>query len=136
MVFAFLAPPSIAANAENEHNSDNATQEAPTGGQYYRLDPFVVPIMGREAVARHLTVAVTLELTDENKRDMVRDKLPLLRHGLNTALYQLVGVQRTDGSLPPLATMKRRMLDVSREVVGPQVVRDVLMESVYERKLK
>jgi hypothetical protein len=85
---------------------------------------------------RHLTVIVTLELTSESKRVNVREKLPLLRHAYNTALYQLVTVQRADRSLPPIASVKRRLADVTLEVTGPDIVRDVLLESVYERKLR
>jgi hypothetical protein len=92
--------------------------------------------MSREVVARNLTVVVTLELNDDDKRDGVREKLPRLRHALNTTLLQLVAVQRADNSLPPIASMKRRMLEVTREVTGPGAVRDVLMESVYERRLR
>lgn len=92
--------------------------------------------MSREAVIRHLTVIVTLELSDENRRAAVRGKLPLLRHALNASLIQLVGVQRADGSLPAVVTVKSRMLDVAREVTGNEIVRDVLMESIYERRLK
>lgn len=85
---------------------------------------------------RHLTVVLTLELSDANKREAVRAELPLLRHALNASLIQLVGIQRADGSLPSVSTMKGRMLDVAREVAGKDVVRDVLMESIYERRLR
>ena len=115
---------------------EQAPKPAPEGGQYFKLDPFVVPIVGREAVVRHLTVVATLELADEGKRTRIRERLPLMRHALNTALLQIVGVERKDGSLPPIALIKRRMLDVARDVTGPEVVRDVLMESVYERRLR
>lgn len=92
--------------------------------------------MSRDAVMRHLTIIVTLELSGVNQRDAVRGKLPLLRHALNASLYQLIGVQRVDGSLPAVVTVKGRMLDVAREVAGEGTVRDVLMESIYERRLK
>jgi hypothetical protein len=92
--------------------------------------------MTREVVARNLTVIVTLELKDDGKRDQVRERMPRLRHALNTTLLQLVAVQRADNSLPAIATMKRRMLAVTREVTGPDAVSDVLMESVYERRLR
>jgi hypothetical protein len=108
----------------------------PEGRQYFHLDAFVIPIMSREAVTRHFTVIVTLELADENMRETVRAKLPLLRHALNASLIQLVGIQRADGSLPPIAAVKGRMLDVAREVTGNDTVHDVLMESIYERKLR
>jgi hypothetical protein len=92
--------------------------------------------MTREAVTRHLTVIVTLELSGVSQRDNVRGKLPLLRHALNASLIQLVGVQRADGSLPAVVTVKSRLIDVAREVAGKDIVRDVLMESIYERRLK
>jgi hypothetical protein len=135
-IAAFLAvllslDPSLAADTPKDVPPGNAAS-----GNYYRLDPFVVPIMSREVVARNLTVVVTLELNDDGKRDQVREKMPRLRHALNTTLLQLVAVQRADNSLPPIASMKRRMLDVTREVTGPDVVLDVLMESVYERRLR
>jgi hypothetical protein len=96
----------------------------------------VVPIMTREAVTRHLTIIATLELADANKREAVRVKMPLLLHALNASLLQLVGVQREDGSLPPVSLIKARMLDVAREVAGKDVVRDALIESIYERRLR
>ncbi len=109
---------------------------APTGSQYFKLDPFTIPVMSRTAVVRHLTFIVTLELKEEGMRGRIQSRLPILRHALNTALLQLVGVQRTDGTLPPLAAIKGRMLDVTREVTGPDTVRALLMELVYERRLR
>ncbi len=108
----------------------------PSGGQYYKLDPFTVPVMSRTAVVRHLTFIVTLELKDDSMRAVVQSRLPILRHALNTALLQLVGVERADGTLPPIAAIKTRMLDVTREVTGPDAVHALLMESVYERRLR
>ncbi len=108
----------------------------PTSRQYFRLEPFTVPVMSRTEVVRHLTFIVTLELRDESKRARVQQRLPILRHALNTALLQMVGVQRADGTLPPLAAVKSRMLAVTREVTGPEVVSSVLMESVFERRLR
>ena len=92
--------------------------------------------MSRDAVTRHLTLVVTLDLSDEGKRENIRKKLPVLRHALNTSLIQLVGIQRADGSLPSVAALKGRMLDVAREVTGEDIVHDVLLESIYERRLK
>jgi hypothetical protein len=92
--------------------------------------------MSREAVTRHLTLIVTLDLSDANRREEVRTKLPVLRHAMNASLIQLVGIQRADGSLPPVATVKGRMLDVAREVAGQEIVHDVLLESIYERRLR
>ena len=135
MLFAFSAAPALASGAQVPASSEKS-EGAPEGDQYFRLDPFVVPIMSREAVTRHLTIIVTLELGGVNQRDAVRGKLPLLRHALNASLYQLVGIQRSDGSLPAVVTVKSRMLDVAREVAGRDTVRDVLMESIYERRLK
>jgi hypothetical protein len=116
------------------HNGNG--KSLPSGGQYFKLDPFTVPVMSHTAVVRHLTFIVTLELESEEKRARVNERLPVLRHALNTTLLHLVGVERADGTLPPIAAVKRRMLDVAREVTGPKIVRAVLMESVYERRLR
>lgn len=110
-------------------------RDLPVGSQYFRLDPFTVPVMGPDSITRHLTFIVTLELTDDALRDKVRQNLPRLRHAINASLFQLVTVRRDDGSLPPLATVKRRMLEVTKQVAGGDTVRDVLMESVYERRI-
>ena len=108
----------------------------PTGSQYFKLDPFTIPVMSHTAVVRHLPFIVTLELKNDSMRAHVQSRLPILRHALNTALLQLVGVERADGTLPPIAAIKSRMLDVTREVTGPDTVRALLMESVYERRLR
>jgi len=127
--------PSVSTRAA-EHETQGNAHPTPTGSQYYKLEPFVVPVMTRETVARHLTFVVTLELADDSMRDRIRKDLPRLRHALNTSLIQMVGIQRNDGTLPPVAAVKQRMLDVTRDVTGKDTVRDLLMESVYERKLR
>ena len=137
LVAATLA--AVLAVAPATANESGATPEnqrdLPVGSQYFRLDPFTVPVMGPDSITRHLTFIVTLELTDDALRDKVRQNLPRLRHAINASLFQLVTVRRDDGSLPPLATVKRRMLEVTKQVAGGDTVRDVLMESVYERRI-
>lgn len=137
LVAATLA--AVLAVAPATANEGAATPEnqrdLPVGSQYFRLDPFTVPVMGPDSITRHLTFIVTLELTDDALRDKVRQNLPRLRHAINASLFQLVTVRRDDGSLPPLATVKRRMLEVTKQVAGGDTVRDVLMESVYERRI-
>ncbi|HEX9837071.1 MAG TPA: hypothetical protein VGB90_09470 [Alphaproteobacteria bacterium] len=123
------------ATADEGATAPENQRDLPVGSQYFRLDPFTVPVMGPDSITRHLTFIVTLELTDDGLRDKVRQNLPRLRHAINASLFQLVTVRRDDGSLPPLATVKRRMLEVTKQVAGGDTVRDVLMESVYERRI-
>jgi len=123
------------ATANESGAAPENQRDLPVGSQYFRLDPFTVPVMGPDSITRHLTFIVTLELTDDGLRDKVRQNLPRLRHAINASLFQLVTVRRDDGSLPPLATVKRRMLEVTKQVAGGDTVRDVLMESVYERRI-
>jgi hypothetical protein len=125
----------VAPATANEGGTPENQRDLPVGSQYFRLDPFTVPVMGPDSITRHLTFIVTLELTDDGFRDKVRQNLARLRHAINASLFQLVTVRRDDGSLPPPATVKRRMLEVTKQVAGGDTVRDVLMESVYERRI-
>ena len=50
-------------------------RDLPVGSQYFRLDPFTVPVMGPDSITRHLTFIVTLELTDDALRDKIRQKI-------------------------------------------------------------
>ncbi len=131
---AGLAPAGAADPPPDAHAAPNGS--VPSGAQYFKLDPFIVPVMSRTAVVRHLTFIVTLELASVDMRTRVQQRLPILRHALNTALLQLVGVERADGTLPPISAVKERMLQVTREVTGPDTVRALLMELVYERRLR
>lgn len=136
VLLALSIQPSFASESKAEADPKTKPIDTVDGTQYFRLDPFVVPILGREAVARHFTMILTIELTEDSGRNSVREKLPLLRHALNTALLQMIGTPRTDGSLPPIASVKRRLVEVTRDVTGQETVRDVLLEAVYERKLR
>jgi hypothetical protein len=129
-------PGAAPVRADEPAHPDAHGAPMPVGGQYFRLDPFTIPVMSHTEVVRHLTFIVTLELRNESMRSRVLQRLPVLRHALNTALLHLVGVERSDGTLPPIAAVKSRMLDVTREVIGPETVRAILMESVYERRLR
>ena len=90
----------------------------------------------RRAAEKGELSALSPKKRGANKREAVRAELPLLLHALNASLIQLVGIQRENGSLPPVSTIKGRMLDVAREVAGKDIVRDALIESIYERRLR
>lgn len=144
VAFLLALQPGIAAASENKSpaaegghgEAGEGDRKAAIGVQFFRLDPFVVPVFDRSGVKRHLILMITLELSDERYRSDVRAKMPPMRQAIYSSLYQIFGTNPEAAKSPPLATVKRKVLSISQVLIGKEHVRSVLMESVYDRRLR
>jgi hypothetical protein len=104
---------------------------APT---YVRFDPIFVPVIVGDRVTRQVGVSLMLELAKGQAREDVEDKERQLNDAFVKNLY--VYFQQRAGSPGDIdqAYLKGQLLKAAAAVVGPHVVKQVLIEQLFEER--
>ena len=90
---------------------------------YVPVERMTLPVMGAAGPQRYVAVAFTLEVP-RTRRAWVRDRVPLVRHAVNTAAWQSDVVAANDDRLD-IDAMRAALLSAARSALGPENVRQV-----------
>lgn len=101
---------------------------------FVTLEPFIVPVIREGRVVKQVNLTITLELAAPHVQTELAAKMPYLRDAFLTRLHGLMGRHRRDGRAFAPEVVKRRLLAESERVLGPGVVRDVLVQSALEQE--
>jgi hypothetical protein len=130
-IFAALtvASPAFAANRE-------AVPEMIEGApSYVRFPPIFIPIIQGEQVTRQIGVTLMLELKEGEEKQPVEEKRLRLTDAFMRDLYvffqQRSGMKSNDIDEMYL---KDRLLKVADNVIGDQMIREVLIQQFFEQK--
>lgn len=126
----FLAVSTGSAFAASEKKED-----APPTIEYYDLMPVTVPVMTDKGVVQQVSVSVSLECA-AGKRDKVAAYKPKLMDAYLRELYGALGGGHAmiRGNVVDIEAVKSRLSDVTTRVVGPDMVNEVLLQSVHQYK--
>ena len=127
----------IAVTAGSAHAADRAeTPEAPAvagGPSYVRLDPIFVPIIAAGEVTQQIGVTVMLQLVEGKDKSDVEAKRVLLYDALFRDLYGYFQDRVAVSGRVDETYLKARLLKTSSAVVGPDLVKEVLIEQLFAR---
>ena len=132
LMCAFMAMPVSYAHAAEEK------KEAASGEKdYVDLQPLSVPVINEKGLIQQVSVAVSLECP-MGKRDQVNAFKPRLMDAYLRELYGALGSGRVmmQGNVVDIEAIKARLDKVTQKVVGPDLVSDVLLQSVYQYAMK
>lgn len=111
-----------------------ATANAET--KFVMVGKFHIPVIHRNSVDSHLTIMITLGVAGDGGKELIREKRRQLKdaflHDLSAAAYW---PDIKSGYHLPISALKKRLLALSRDIMGPDIVREVLVTSMIERKL-
>lgn len=121
--------------APGEDKEKVAEPPKPTGPpSFLQIGPIIVPLVGETRVEQNILLVVSLELGDEGTREQVRPLTPRLNDAFLRALYGGIGKgDVVEGQIVNIATIKDKLMKASVEVLGPNVVQDVLIQNVTQR---
>lgn len=122
----FAGPASAASKGSKGRLSAN---------QFVSMKPFNIPMMPKGNEKRQFTLVVALELTDEDERDFVRDRITLIRSQTYDLLFRLIAYRTQEPLIPNTGLIKKKMLDIAVHVVGPDKVASVIVQQVYHGPL-
>ena len=115
--------------AEEEHDPDAVPV-------YVEFNPIMLPVIGEDGIDQFFSVLVTLEVADPIDADRVIAMAPRLNDAHLTELYGSLNARDiTEDGILDLRQLKRRLVTVSNRVLGRDIVRDALIQTVSQRFL-
>ncbi|MDJ0948730.1 MAG: hypothetical protein QNJ94_07400 [Alphaproteobacteria bacterium] len=104
--------------------------------KFVRLRHFSIPVVRRNTIGSHLSIAISLEVQGDHGVERVMASRRMLRDAiLKDLMAAAYWPDIKTGYQLPVRAMKERLLVVSRQVLGPDVVvHDVLVATMIERK--
>jgi flagellar FliL protein len=132
--FFFLkAPPAgdntaAAAPAEGEHGAESKAV-------FIDVGEIIVPVYGRDGKDKLMVVRMELEIGDVMPVDDVRYMLPRLRDAYIGTLSTLAGRGELVDESQRNATIKRALKLASDRVLGPDAIRDVLLQRAWQQPM-
>ncbi|MFV3126006.1 hypothetical protein [Niveispirillum sp. KHB5.9] len=118
-----------------EHAEEKPKKKERTGPPVFvQVGPMIVPVLGAKTVEQNIMVTVSLEVDDDVVRDQVRIQSPRLVDAYVQALYGGIDKgQVIDGQVLNIPALKTKLMETTEKVLGPDVVHDVLIQSVSQR---
>ncbi|HYD31588.1 MAG TPA: hypothetical protein VEB64_12120 [Azospirillaceae bacterium] len=128
-MYLFAPPPDEAAKEEEA--------KKPKGDPIFvRVAPIVVPVIGKQKAETFLTLVVTLEVDEPGNAALIQAVTPRLIDAFLTALYGALDDGTVlDGKLVAIPMVKQKLQQASDKVMGPNVVRSVLVQTMSRRAL-
>lgn len=116
-------------------NAEAAGGCAPKGrlsaNQFVALKPFIIPMTPKGEERRQFTLMIALELADEDDRDFVKERIPLIRSRVYDLLFRLIAFRTQEPLVPNIGLIKRKMLEIAGSVMGQDKVNSIVVQQVY-----
>ena len=106
----------------------------PGGPVFYQLPPIVLPVIERNDVTRQVGVLLTLELAEGHPVSDAEAKERQLTDAFITELYRIYGWRAGADRVVSEQLIKRRLLAVADQVLGPNVARAILIRQLVEQE--
>ncbi len=103
------------------------------GPLYVPLDPIFVPLIKGDQVGRQIGIKLTLLLVDSSTKSDVVAKRKQLYDAFFRELYGFFQERVPANGRIDQAYLKTRLLKTANGVVGPHLVKEVLIEQLFER---
>ncbi len=103
---------------------------------YVRIPPFAVPVVGAERVEQVITIVVSLQVKNQSAAETVQARMARVTDTFMTTIYGAIDEgEILNGSLMNVVGLKKRLQTVSDQLFGQDVVKDVLVQTVLQRRL-
>lgn len=102
---------------------------------YVPLGYFNIPVIRRNAVTSQVAVKIVLEVSGPDDEETIENLRPRLRDAYISEMHSAVLWRQHKGEYRlHLPSIKRRLLEISRSIVGDGIVREVLIRGTVERR--
>jgi hypothetical protein len=103
--------------------------------EHFQLQPFNIPVIHGNRVERIITVIVTLE----TKGDLNKSKVMAERYHLHDAflrdMHGVASFRRADGRTIDPRVIKTRLRLISDRILGADIVENVLVHNIFDRRI-
>jgi flagellar FliL protein len=142
--YFYLAKPAEAAGgpvdevkkAEHEAKTAEAEGAAIAQEQFVSLNALVLPVIDEEGVTQTITMVISVEVPDETTAKEVERLSPRLKDAFIQDMYGVLSRKNAmQNGVVQVAMIKERLNRVSKKVLGPEKVNDVLLQVVQQRSV-
>lgn len=120
--------------AEEAKKAEEAEGEAKKV-TYVEMPAIVLPIIDREGISQTVSMVVSLQVNDETKVEAVQEKLPKLADAFLSDMYgTLSQASAMEGGVIKVSTLKARLSDITKRVMGEGMADDVLLQVLQQHK--
>ena len=103
---------------------------------YVRMAPLEVPVVGADRVEQLITIVVVLQVRDQAAQGEVSSRMPRVFDTFLTSLYGAIDEGHLlKGSIVNIAAIKKKLLEVSAQLLGKGTVKEVMVQTVLQRRL-
>ena len=103
---------------------------------YVELSPLLLPIVDHNGVSQVVSLVVSLEVNSEESRLMVEKLSPRLTDAYIHDLYGVLNYKAAlQGGVVQVSEVKRRLNMITTKVIGEDVINDVLLQVVSQRRV-
>ena len=127
-----IAPIEENVEPEPEPEEEQEEVEALVDPVFRDLSPFVIPVIENREVKKNFTIHLRLDVALGRSLDLDR-RLSKLQAAYLQLLYSAVPEQARVRNTLDVRALKKRLQRISDKILGPGVVREVLISSVFDR---
>jgi hypothetical protein len=104
--------------------------------RYFKMRPFILPVMYKGEIEEHFTIVMALELADEDARLEVRYRIPRIRNEFYRVLLGIVTFRRKGAPIPDIEIFRTKLLKAFYETYGHKLVKDLLIQQAFKRAVR
>lgn len=108
----------------------------PNGPIFVQLPIFQVPVIQGNQVRLQVSLTVALELVQGLSADSIEPKKPLLIDAFLRDLYAIFAQRANQSRVADDQLIRVRLQQIADRVLGPGIVRRVLIQQLFEQKLE
>jgi len=123
---------------KNKEDKKGKKKKGGYGGsfEFVELSPLMLPIVDNNGVSQTVSLVVALEVADSGAADKVKKFIPRLTDAFIQDMYGVLNRHAAmKGGVIQVTYIKERLNKISAEVLGDDVVHDVLLQVVQQRPI-
>ena len=101
--------------------------------RFIKLDAFSIPVIRYGKVDKYIPLQATLEVVEPAARQRAQRLMPRLKNAFLMDLHGYFADRPVDKKGVNTRTVKKRMKRVADRTLGPDIVKEILIEGAFER---
>lgn len=127
--------PKQTSKDKNKAEKERSKAETDAMVSFVKMDPLTLPVVDKTGVVQIVNISITLEVEDAEKAKEVERFAPRLKDAYIQDMYgALSSTSAMTQGVVDVEAVKKRLNAVTEKIMGEDVVRDVLLQAVQQRK--
>ncbi len=119
---------------EPAYASSSAEEVPEDGPVYLKLKPITAPVWKNGRVRYNIFLTLNLEFSDDDKKEIVRKRLPKIRNAFLLEVHDKSILYKDDKRGIDFVRLRKRLMASAEKAVGKDMVRDILVVEAFSGK--